>query len=41
MHASPVLLTPVMQALPESATPATLAILFGLLMAGINDTGEA
>jgi hypothetical protein len=41
MHVLLVLLTPVMQALPESATPAMSAILIGLLLSGINDTGEA
>jgi hypothetical protein len=30
-----------MHALPESATPVKLAILTGLLLAGINDTGDA
>jgi hypothetical protein len=41
MDASPVLLTPVIHTLPESATLAKLANLFGLLLAGIIDTGEA
>jgi hypothetical protein len=40
MHASPVSLTPVMHAMPESATPGKSVIFIGLLLAGVNDTGE-
>jgi hypothetical protein len=40
MHASLVSLTLVMHALPESATLGKSVIFIGLLLAGVNDTGE-